>query len=94
MKVVCKNFPKNINGVDRTVDPNITINKSYTVISYYDKNGITIKVNEDEIISLKELKMLAVIGNIGKCFYWSDYFYNEKELRNLKLKKLYNVNKE
>ncbi len=88
MKVVCKNFPRNVNGIDRTFDPNITINKSYMVLHYYDKNGTIIKINENDIISLKELRMLAIIGNIGKCFYWSDYFYNEKELRQLKLKNL------
>lgn len=93
MKVVCKNFPRNVNGIDRTFDPNITINKSYTVLSYFDNNNNKINLKEDDIISLKELKMLSIIGNLGQCYYFSDYFYNEKELRNLKLKKLYNDNK-
>lgn len=93
MKVICKTFPKNVNGIERTFDPNITINKSYTVLSYKDEKG-NHNINKNDTISLKELRMLTIIGNIGKCFYWSDYFYNEKELRLLKLKKLYNVNKE
>ena len=47
MKVVCKTFPKNVNGIERTSDPNITINKSYTVLSYKDENWITIKYHHN-----------------------------------------------
>jgi hypothetical protein len=77
MKLICKDFPRNINGIiDR--DPNITIGKYYEVLS----------IEEFDHTPSSKLKMLYIIGNIENGWYWSDYFYTEKELRKLKLKKL------
>jgi hypothetical protein len=80
-KIVCK---KNFND-----DTNITINKSYKVIKIswpvYDEYH---NYNDNE----KGLKMLTIMGNRGLCNYWSDYFYNIKEERKLKLYKIYQKN--
>jgi hypothetical protein len=78
--VTCKTFPKKVNGLEKDSDSNIIINKTYMVIDVshqvVDKNGLT------------GLEMLSIIGENGKCYYWSDYFYNIKELRKLKLEKI------
>lgn len=75
-KVVCKAFPICWNGIIRSNDTNIIIGKTYTVTG-----------TSCQQIS-NELEMLTIIGENGKCSYWSDYFYSVKELRQIKLKKI------
>ena len=84
-KLICKNFPRKYfkgnysyvisNNINRNKD--MIIGKSYTILNIskceYGPTG---------------LRMLTIIGEIGECYYWSDYFYSEKEYRKLKLEKL------
>lgn len=79
--IICKTFPNIVNDAEIKKDPNITIGKSYKILKINHDNGST------------ELKMLTIMGNCGECYYWSDYFYSEKESRKIKLEKLYNGNK-
>ena len=80
MRVVCKSIRADIrhNCFEIYKDPNITVDKSYEVLRIinYDHTEKT------------GLYMLDIIGNNGKCSYWSDYFYTNKELRKIKLEKL------
>lgn len=86
MRVFCK---KSIWG-------NLTLGKSYLVVSYRDVWQPAInpyvfnhQCEPEDIISLQELKMLTIIGDRNtECNYLSDKFYNNNELRKLKIKKL------
>ena len=80
--VVCKSFLKNVNGVIRNYDPNITIGKSYIIV---DMAVDMIEINK---YGVTNLRMLQILGERGKCWYWSDYFYNIEELRKMKIEKL------
>jgi hypothetical protein len=80
--VICKNFPRNVNGIDRDKDPNMTIGKPYIIIRI-----------EDEHPKL-DLQMLQILGEKGPAWYWSDYFYNKNELRKFKLDKIWMKHKE
>lgn len=82
--VICKTFPKNFNGYIRDYDPNITIDKGYKILT----------IEEFDHTPSTGLRMLLIIGNIDNCWYWSDYFYTKQEARKLKLKKMYDDNKE
>lgn len=74
-KVTCKAFPICWNG------SNIKIGKTYIIIDISHQQ-------KDKNDCLTGLEMLTIIGENGKCSYWSDYFYSAKELRQSKLKKI------
>ncbi len=76
--VYCKTFPKIVNGVHRDKDPNMTIGESYKIIQIDDRPSK----------NMGDLRMIQIMGEIGPCWYWSDYFYNTIELRILKLEKI------
>ena len=71
MKVICKNT-KN--------DPNITVNKTYTVL----------KIESFSHTPQTNLRMFMIKGdNNTICYYWIDYFNSLQETRKLKLLKIY-----
>lgn len=75
--VICKSFPKILNGVTRDKDPNMTIDKSYQIIEIHKER------------QFEELQMLRIMGEKGPAWYWSDYFYSKSEVRKIKLDKLW-----
>ncbi len=75
--VVCRDFPRNVNGIEKDSDPNITIDKSYIIVEIHNKYEHV------------DLQMLQIIGEKGLAWYWSDYFYSKLELRKQKLNKIY-----
>lgn len=81
-KVVCKTFPKKVNGNIVNSDPNITIDNTYIITELgqpvMNKFGVT------------KLRMLTIMGENGLCSYWSDYFYDTTELRKIKIEKIRN----
>lgn len=77
-KIVCKSFPKNVNGIIRDKDPNMTIGQIYEII----------EIRSDDWSNLQRLQMLRIMGELGPCWYWSDYFYNIKEMRKIKIERM------
>lgn len=75
--VVCKNFIRNHNGIERDSDPNMIIGKSYEIIQIDERRNQS-----------WDLQMLRIRGEDGPAWYWSDYFYNKTELRKFKLEKI------
>lgn len=84
-KIICKSFPIYWNQTflydeDGNEGPDMKKGETYEVI----------RADEDSRLNGvgEPINMLQIVGKRGPAFFWSDYFYNIKETRKLKLQKL------